>query len=492
MRNEGIVLRRRGHERVLVPAKPSSFAWAPDGRRIAYGTQKGVFLVSIANRRTRLVYRVDQAQPFPKTPLELTFSRDGRFLAFAVGAGIRILTMRTLHVRTLRVQGHDLAWSPNDRRLLYVQGSESSNGDAIVTGDVHTVTPGGRIVTVISAANPYGGQIVAAAWTTAPPSVRYRAAEVPSGVFAGGPVQELVADGGRAAFVACGGVYAWRAASGTIDPIETPGECRAPFSRGHVYSLGLAGERMAWLEKGWGLCFRWTARAATVGSPAFDLGAGSGCLGSPPVEGVGTTVGAGSLLVRSAWKLHSGSGNAVVDQQAVERVEPAGCPCPVLSSSPGPYTPLDVDAGRIVVSGQNETRILSADGAVLMSLPVPTLAAQLSGSDLVLAAGGELRVYDATTGVLRATWPLPGQPAGHDCDLFGDPSCFSPAPLTLGGVARGLAAYAFNGQVHLLRLSDGADRVVGPGALPRFFDTGLVYADGARVRLVLWDALPSG
>src|SRR5206468_1783789 len=107
------------------------------------------------------------------------------------------------------------------------------------------------------------------------------------------------------------------------------------------------------------------------------------------------------------------------------------------------------------------------------SLPVPTLAAQLSGPDLVLAAGGELRVYDAATGSLRASWPLPGQPAGHDCDVFGDPSCFPTARLTLGGVAHGLAAYDVDGQVHLLRLADGADRVVAPGTLPRFFDTGL-------------------
>ena len=490
VRGSGIVLRRRGHERLLTPVTPSSFVWAPDGRRIAYGTQKGVFLVSVASGRARLVYRAEQRQPFPKAPLELTFSRGGRFLAFTFGSQIRILTMRSLHVRTLRVQGHDLGWSPDGRRLLYVQGGESSKADAIATGDVQTVTPGGRIRTIISASNPYGGQIVAAAWTTAPRGVRYRPAEVPSGVFAGGPVQELVADGGRTAFVACGGVYAWRAVSGAVEPIETPGECRAPFSRGHVYSLGLAGDRMAWLEKGWGLCFRWNAREATVGSPAIDLGTGSGCLGSAPVEGVGTTVGAGSLLVMSAWKLRPGGGNALVDQQAVERVEPAGCPCPVVSSSPGPYTPLDVDAGRIVVSGQNETRILSSDGTVLLSLPVPTLAAQLSGSDLVLAAGSELRVYDATGGWLRATWPLPGQPVGHDCDLFGDPTCSSPAPLTLGGVAHGLAAYAFDGLVHLLRLRDGADHIVAPGALPRFFDTGLVYADGARVRLVLWDALP--
>src|SRR5207244_7025435 len=130
---------------------------------------------------------------------------------------------------------------------------------------------------------------------------RYRAPQHVDGVFAGGPVQELVADGGRAAFVACGGVSAWNAATGAVDSVESPGECRATYSRGHVYSLGLAGDHLAWLEKGWGLCFYWTAREATLGSSPVDLGTGTGCLGSPPHDGVGTTVGAGSLLVMSAW-----------------------------------------------------------------------------------------------------------------------------------------------------------------------------------------------
>jgi WD40-like Beta Propeller Repeat len=486
----GIVLRRGGRERVLVSATPSSFAWSPDGRRIAYGTQDGIFVAGVASGRTRLVYRPEDGVFFQPWRLELAFSSNGRFLAFAFGGEIRILVMRTLRTRTLRAQGHDLAWSPDGRSLLYVQGSESSNGDAISTGDVQTVTPSGRIRTVVSAASPYGGQIVAAAWGTPARGVRYRAPQQVDGVFAGGPVQELVADGGRAAFVACGGVSAWSAATGAVVSVESPGECRATYSRGHVYSLGLAGDRLAWLEKGWGLCFQWTAREATLGSTPFDLGRGYGCLGSPPIEGVGTAVGAGSLLVMSAWKLHNESGSMLVDQQTVERVEPGGCPCPALSSSPGPYTPLDVDAGRIVVSGQNETRILAADGTILLSLPVPTLAAQLSGSDLVLAAGGELRVYDATTGGLRAAWPLPAQPVGHDCDLFGDPTCRQPARLTLGGVAQGLAAYALDGQVHVLRLADGADQIVAPGTLPRFFDAGLVYADGARIRLLPYQSLP--
>jgi WD40 repeat protein len=483
----GLVLRRDGRERVLVPVSPVTFAWSPDGRRIAYGINTGIALVDVATGRSRLLFGPKPGEYLPFWSLELAFAPNGRTLAFSLGT-IRMLNMRTLAVRTTRAGGNGISWSPDGRTLLYVQGGESTNGDAISTGNVRTVTPSGHIRDVVWGSKPYGGQIVSAAWTTASRGVRYRSPQTVDGAFAGGPVQEIGADGGRVAFIACGGVSVWTPATGAVTPIAPAPECRATYSRGHDYSLGLAGDRVVWWEKGWGLCFQWAARQATIGSAPFDLDHGSGCLGSPPVIGSGTALGAGSLLVRSSWKTHYGNAGMVVDQQTVERVDGPGCPCP-LSSSPGPYTPLDVDAGRIVVSGQNETRILAADGTMLLSLPVPTLAAQLSGSDLVLATGGALRVYDALSGVLRTTWPLPAQPAGHDCDLFGDPSCFPTAPLTLGGLSHGLAAYVVDRQVHLLRLADGADRVVGPGTLPRFMDAGLVYADGARIRLVPFERL---
>jgi NADPH-dependent 2,4-dienoyl-CoA reductase/sulfur reductase-like enzyme len=43
---------------------------------------------------------------------------------------------------------------------------------------------------------------------------------------------------------------------------------------------------------------------------------------------------------------------------------------------------------------------------------------------------------------------------------------------------------------HLLRLRDGADRVAGIGALARFMDAGLVYGDGARIRITPVERLP--
>jgi hypothetical protein len=48
--------------------------------------------------------------------------------------------------------------------------------------------------------------------------------------------------------------------------------------------------------------------------------------------------------------------------------------------------------------------------------------------------------------------------------------------LTLEDAAGGLVAYTLQGEVHVLRLSDGRDVVVAPGTRAQFVSTGLVYA----------------
>jgi hypothetical protein len=464
--------------------------WSLDRRTVAYATRQGIFLAPTRGGSARAVYRFTANDLYPvlPRPFALAFAPGGRLLAFNLAAGIRLLDLRTGHVRRVSDWGGDLAWSSDGKELLYVQSGESSDGDSISAGDVRAVTPDGHVRVLLSHSASYGGQIVAAAWTTPPHGVSYRAPAPVDGIFAGGPVQELATDGGRVAFIACAGVSVWTPTTGAVtfvarQTLELSGRCFAPYSRGHLYSVAIAGDRVAWIEKGWGLGFHWDARAATIGSAPVELAGGSGTLGTPPLDGLGTAVGSGSLLVVSGWKLHwAGSQYPKVDVQTIERVDAGACPCTALSSSPGPYTPLDVDAGRIVVSGDLETRILAADGTILLALPVPTQAAQLSGSQLVLAVGSGLRVYD-TDGVLRAAWPLPAGPIGHACDGYGDPSCRY-RHVVLGDVAHGLAAYSIDGEIHLLRLADGVDRDVGPGVLPRFADGGLVFADGARIRLV--------
>jgi hypothetical protein len=60
----------------------------------------------------------------------------------------------------------------------------------------------------------------------------------------------------------------------------------------------------------------------------------------------------------------------------------------------------------------------------------------------------------------------------------------------LEDASRGLVAYTLDGNVHVLRLADGADRVVAHGSTARFLTAGLVYADGSRLHLVSYAKLP--
>jgi hypothetical protein len=152
-----------------------------------------------------------------------------------------------------------------------------------------------------------------------------------------------------------------------------------------------------------------------------------------------------------------------------------------------------VAAGRIVVSGDNATLVLDADGDQLLTLPVSTTAAQLAGSDLVVVVPGALRDYDATTGALLHSWPLPDVSFAGSC---GVPGWVCPSVrLRLEGEARGVVAYVLDGTLHLLRLDTGADAVVADATAAALDDSGLVYAFRAtgtwpgRVRFVPFDRL---
>jgi len=479
-----------------------ALAWSPDGRSIAYSTREGVFVVGIGGARPRVrgVYRHVISFPYclsgvNSSESELAFSPNGRLLAFNLNGTPGVLDTHGWRARTFNDRGHDLSWAPDGRSLLLVQGCTDTSSEVMSGGDVLSISLSGHIGTLVSASRSYGGQIASAAWTTPPKMVHYRRAQRVTGVFAGGPVQKLAADANRVAYASCGRISAWTADTGATAAIAgAANECFSAFTRAaHVGSLAIAGDRVLWWWADLGLGFRWSMRTASIGAQSIDIANGSGNLGGTPNDGTGTAAGSGSLLAMSSWKLRYGNNGIVVDQQAIERVDPGGCPCPAISGTPGPYTPLDVDQGRIVVSGTNETRLLTGGGTVLLSVPVPTLGAQLSGSQLVIAARNQLQVYDSGTGGLTARWPMPASPVGHDCDLYADPSCSYGSPQTqvrLEDAAHGLAVYVYAGQVHLLRLSDGADRVVAYGTLARFTTDGLVYADGARIWSARYDRLP--
>jgi hypothetical protein len=148
-----------------------------------------------------------------------------------------------------------------------------------------------------------------------------------------------------------------------------------------------------------------------------------------------------------------------------------------------------VDDGRIVAGGDNEVLVMSTAGERMLSLSVRASAARLSGRDLVVVVRGALLHHDAASGQLLHEWPLPDVPSGQRCATPNIHRCSDPR-LMLEGAANGLVTYVADKRVHLLRLTDGSDVVVGQGQAAGFVDSGLVYADGPRLRLVRFEALP--
>ena len=137
--------------------------------------------------------------------------------------------------------------------------------------------------------------------------MHYRAPEPVDGVYAGGTVQWLAADGDRVTWSSCKQFWTWTpaaAAARRVDP-ETGTACEAPYSRGYDFGFAVAGDRLVWGEKGWGLGYQWTVsqRSVAGGSTPVKVGSGYDALGGSPTVGIGTFAGAGSLLVLSSWEI---------------------------------------------------------------------------------------------------------------------------------------------------------------------------------------------
>jgi len=172
----------------------------------------------------------------------------------------------------------------------------------------------------------------------------------------------------------------------------------------------------------------------------------------------------------------------------------SGCPCPPLTGftkSLYEALSLDVDANRILASGRDWVEIFAANGQALLlldqlpptpygsSFRAPATEAALTGDELLVRVADDLRIYSATSGVLQRSLPL-----------VRASSLFVSSEPVLQDAARGRAVYVRDRNVHVVDLATGTDRNVGTGDLARFYDDGLAYADGARIRLVSWARLP--
>lgn len=493
---EGNLVVRRAGKWMRLRTSAWEPAWSPDGRRIAFWGPRGLSMASVAAAAPRITV-IGEAVPDGRA---VAWSPDGRRLAFATREGLRVHEVRTGRTRLLTSETASplytrhiaFAWSPDSRSIAYIPGNIGI--DSVRSGPLRIATLAGTTRTVVAADAAHGGRILSVAWSRAPAGVRYRQPEpLPNvrvgrdGVLAPGPVDRLAADGARVAFESCDRVFVWSSASGEIEMGSVPPESECSFAPWGIHSLALAGDRVgvAWKSSRCNM----SAYIFSVSPPGatVELGRNFQCSPQAYSGAFGHFAGAGSLLVFSRWSEVQSAVNAYeTTSQQVLRAMPGGCPCPELASSPGPLVPTDVDRDRTIAYGTNETLLLDRDGATLLSLPVSPLAAQLDGDDIVMLLRARLRVYSASNGALRGDYPLPDVPSGGD----GGAPRSARSRLELHDAARGLATYVFDGRVHVLRLADGADVEVGYGTSARFIDSGLVYADHSRIRLVRYEELP--
>jgi len=463
---------------------------SPDGRWNARARREllpsGVWIshVTVEDARGSSRPRLTRAGSSP------AWSPDSRWLAYVGDNGISIMDPRTGRERVLtRDRGFALAWSPDGTRLAYLRGNGPGSGIlGALTGDLRTVSLSGRPHVAVSSTRAYGGTMFSFAWTRQPRDLAYPLVAPTDGLYTGWPVTLLAADGGRVAFATCAGVSVWDPpSSGATDAFDVP-EARRCDPDGYSYnvvSLALADNQVAYTMAYGGNTLVWAVGSTSLGPTLqrYQLADGSQtcCLPLPP-----DVAGEGGLLVFDPYA--TSFGVAPHGPEGIRRIGPTGCPCPLLSefqsSSRDEVHLDDVDGNRIVVERPDYLRILGGDGSTLLALSVQSPEAALSGDDLVVHVGGELRDYDATTGALKRSWEPRGltPPAPQPRRDVAHP--------TLQDAARGLTAYALDGRIHLLRLTDGEDAVVGAGTIARFMDAGLVYADGARIHLVPYDRLP--
>lgn len=333
------------------------------------------------------------------------------------------------------------------------------------------------------------------------------------------PLAALDADGNRVAFAFCNQLLGvWRPGTAGVTRLgpSTQWTCPPPRGLERTYSLAFAGDRVAWIAEAGGnqvtnLLFLTVLGQPNVITIAADV---TYCCRSldPDRERMGDAYGDGNVIAFSS-RVKCGDPGApscptstrtLISQTVWQLRRPpfqAQCvnkpgPCLQITTANDVLRPLSVDSGRVVLrraSGALEVR--KASGALVRQFPGLaglTRGAELMDNRLVVLVPGKLREYRIQTGALIQSRPLPNVPSGGVCGM---PPCPT-ITLQLVDAARGLAAYTLSGKLHLLRLSDGRDKVVATANDARFGDTGLFYAYTAaapwvsRIRFVRWASLP--
>jgi hypothetical protein len=461
-------------------------AWSPDGLTIAYEHGQEIDLVTgaaVPRKLVGLASAYSAAWP--------AWSPDGRVLVLVDGGKVVFVDAKTGAAHNVDLsppaESDRPSWAPDGTAVAFRNWNRGDPGQ-----DIRVATLAGQVRTLLPS-YPYNGFFRDLAWTHAPGGLHYRAPErveiqrvSADELAARAPIDALSADGDLVAYLSCGHVSLWRPSTGSVVPIG-PGfvdycghpELRPYESPYSAQSIALAGSSVALAVEGGGIQRHQFVYAATFARPLPTLVASEDyCCAGRLIRPIGPLLGGEGLLVYSRWHCTfpgcwpaDVQGIWALNQSTTEQV----------ASAPNGLEALAVDAGRIVDRrGDGSLELRDASGALVRAFAFTkdeVLAAALSGSDLFALTADGLRDYDTGSGSLLRTRRI-------------DPAA------RLSGVAHGLLAYVVHGDVHLLRLDDGADAVVASGTTADLTADGLFYAyEGlgtfpGRIHFVPSGALP--
>jgi hypothetical protein len=446
-----------GHLRTIAQRVFFPPSWSPQGKRLAFDSSgpagsgewaPQVYIADAGGQHVRHVVHTTVSG-------EVAWSPNGRWLAFD-SPGFAAIAVVHPDGSTLKKFGKEEkenfsppVWSPDSRHIATSFGRPGDVWVFSITGSARRVTTGWRYgyPSFLPSWQPrnlpprrLGGTVVSPAL----PSDTIIARNVLKTTRA---ITSLAADGGRVAIQYAPG----QRLGGLIETWDTPSRRIVRYNAGGLEGPALAGNRIAlWSFEHAAGTNAYGISTATVKRPNPTWVGGlcppttiGFCLRDP----LGDVVGHGAVLVFDSWK----------------GPEPyCNLPCPPpkrdgrlyrfdhgnamqIAASAHELTPLSVDRDRILVDeGSGTLTVFDETGSRLTSVVVPDHgAAKLQGRDLVVQNGLGLGDYDAGTGVLLHSWPVPNDAALED-------------------VQGGIAVYATSTDVHLLRLADGRDVAIHP------------------------------
>jgi len=502
-----------GGGRHVIPGEDSDPAWSPDGTAIAFfrtvsGGRSDLMVVGSDGRRLKMIRR-DIVQTLgwsPSSPHgEITFLTYGGLYAVGPdGRGAR---------RLAGDAGQGFMWSPDGRRFAFAGADGRLRVASAAGGGARDLTPKGAGRLDAPAWSPDGRWIVARRLLAGArfhdllvvaadgsssrqitdrvprpdgsenqtPTWRPRGATparlgaapvapLPSAVATAttfrpdrsGSIEELAADGGRAAVIVefdhgCAGVQVWEPARHRAVQLQHPCGPNSDVSNLEATrGIALAGTRAAWLHLGGSNSLETDVLTATLAHPTSitladevsNSGDGVGNAASQPYGHRGLLAftvdrrcdGDGTINGRPDDQCPAGGATGDVVAATVWRVGGQGS-CPARASSPrctkviqadGPRTVLAVDTGRIVLKTESGISLITAHGGLIRKFPVEATAAALSGKRLALESTVGIEIYDTDSGDRTARFP-----AAQLEDLEGDILVTSRNAITLRRLGNG-------------------------------------------------------